>query len=459
MPGHKRRLAIDPLLKEIYGIDVTETKGFDDLHNATGIIKDAEKRAAECFGADETHFLVNGSTGGILAAVTASVSAEDFVIIAANCHRSVFNAVMLSGANPYIITPEEETLLEAYGGIEAGTVRDAFSQTNAKAVVITSPTYEGITSNIRQIAECCHENGAILIVDAAHGAHFSFSNRFPEDAVTAGADVVVTSVHKTLPAMTQTALIHISSACPSRDRIRRMLTVFQTSSPSYVLMASIDSMTELLMKQGEKLFGEYVRRLEAFYERAKSFEHLGILSTDKLTASGSADHDISKIVIRDTSETFSGKQISDLLESRYKIVAEMSAPSHVILMSSIADTDEGFDRLYRALSDLDRLTGENRHKKSAVKPAVKTATGRMLTADMKSAMFSKEYKTVPIEQSERMIARDLVTVYPPGIPVTIPGDVITHEAVKRLIDAKDNGLEITGLEGEEIAVIWERSST
>lgn len=458
MPGHKRRLAGDPLFEEVYALDITETEGFDNLHNAKGIIKEAEEKAAGCFGADETHFLVNGSTGGILAAITASVSDKDDVIIAANCHRSVYNAVMLSGARPYIITPEEETHFEIYGGIEEETVRDAFSHVNAKAVVITSPTYEGITSNIGSIAKCCHENNAVLIVDAAHGAHFAFSGAFPEDAVTSGADVVVTSVHKTLPAMTQTALIHISEKCSVKDRIRRMLTVFQTSSPSYILMASIDSMTELLNAQGDKLFGEYAKRLEAFYERSKNFEHLDLLSKEKLTAAGSADHDRSKIVVRDTTQTFTGKQLSDLLRSRHGIVAEMAGPSYAILMTAVADTDKGFERLYNALSDIDSLIKCDRPKEDTNHSAGRSAGGRMLTTDMRSAMFA-DAKTVPIDQAEGRIARDLVTVYPPGIPVTVPGDVITHEAVRKLIEAKNKGLGITGLEGEEIAVIWERSST
>ena len=239
MPGHKRMLAGDDLLGRIYGIDITETEGFDDLHNARGIIREAEDRAAALFRSDETHFLVNGSTCGILAAITGSVTSGDSLVIASNCHRSVFNGLMLSGAKPYIITPDPEAYFEISGGVSALSVERAIDEADGKrvAVVITSPTYEGITSDVEAIAGVCRKKGAVLIVDSAHGSHFGLSDDFPKSAVASGADVVITSVHKTLPAMTQTALIHINKDCPSKERIRKMLPVYMTSSPSYVCAA------------------------------------------------------------------------------------------------------------------------------------------------------------------------------------------------------------------------------
>ena len=355
MPGHKRRLADDETLREIYALDITEIPGFDDLHNAEGIIKEAEDRAARLFGSDETHFLVNGSTCGILSAIVGTVSKGDTVIAGSNCHRSVFNGIMLSGAKKVTITPDEESGFGICGGISVEAVTDALEKAdgNKTAVVITSPTYEGITSDIDAIAKTCHEHNAVLIVDSAHGAHFGFSEGFPKSAVATDADAVITSVHKTLPSMTQTSLIHINRNCPSRDGIVKMLSVFQTSSPSYILMSSIDSMTELLEKQGKELFASYEKRLDDFYKKAEKFNSLSVLTKDELTAKGSTDHDRGRIVITDKTGTFSGQKLSDILLKTYGLCAEKSEDTYVLLITSIADTDEGFERLTKALTDID----------------------------------------------------------------------------------------------------------
>ncbi len=483
MPGHKRRLAGDKLLEDIYGIDITEIDGYDDLHDAKGIIKEAEERAAKCFGADETHFLVNGSTGGILAAITAMAREGDAIVIAGNCHRSVYNAVMLSGAKPYVITPENEAYFEICGGISAEEVRAAIEKAqNPAAVVITSPTYEGIVSDISAVADICHKNNTVLIVDAAHGAHFGFSPSFPQSAVT-DADIVITSVHKTLPAMTQTALIHISGKCPGRERLRRMLSVFMTSSPSYVLMSSIDSLTDLLTKRGTELFDAYEKRLDDLYVKVGKLENLSILCKDKLTAAGSADFDRSKIVISDTTGTFTGGQLSAALKNA-GIYVEMAASSYVVLMTSIADTDEGFSRLYDALVRIndqigskvatpgkrnpvkrlwDRFVGKRiAGKLSLVSPGCEMSHRIEITEyenNMKAALFDDNAEYIPVELAEGRTAKDMVSIYPPGIPVTVPGEKITGEEVDRILSAIADGLEIKGLKEKEIAVLWEKSST
>ena len=463
MPGHKRSLADDDLLLSIYGIDITETEGFDNLHDAHGIIKEAEERCALLFGADETHFLVNGSTGGILAAVFGTVKAGDRIIIARNCHRSVYNAVMLCGAEPYIITPEKEDRFGIFGGITPNQVAEALEDTVSNrgrvAVVITSPTYEGVTSDVAQIAEQCHKRGATLIVDAAHGAHFGLSEGFPQSPVIEGADVVVTSVHKTLPSMTQTALIHISRNCPSKDRIRKMLPVFMTSSPSYVLMASIDSMTALLERHREELFDAYKVRLDDFYSKAEKFNNLTVLTKNRLSVSGSWDHDRGKIVVRDRTASYTGGMISRLLYEKYNICAEMATKEYVILMTSIADSDEAFNRLYEALSSIDKTIdpacGNGTFKCKEINTG---RTAGYLCGNMKEAMFSQA-ESVPARSAIGRIAAGFVSVYPPGIPELIPGEEITSETVDKIMDAAENGLEVIGLTDGEISVLWEKSST
>ena len=493
MPGHKRRLAGDPLLEQIYGIDVTETEDFDDLHDANGIIKEAEERAAKCFGADETHFLINGSTGGIIAAIYAAVTEKDHIVIAANCHRSVFNAVMLCGAKPYIITPEREAYFNIYGGVSVRDVADALDRIDNErgqnggrvAVVITSPTYEGITSDVSGIAGVCHEKNAILIVDSAHGAHLGFSDELPESAIPSGADVVVTSVHKTLPAMTQTALIHINGNCPCRERIRKMLTVFMSSSPSYVLMASIDSLTELLSERGGELFADLNRKLDVLYKKAEEFQALGVLCSDKLTVEGSVDHDRTRIVVSDRTGTYSGGDLYRMLFDEYGICAEMAGDTYVTCISSVADTDESFDALINALSDIDKKAGSrlfNYKARSFIGKIYDRFIGRIIARkylaedvhvpeegplervqkfdnNIRKCLFEEDREHVPIELAEGRISGDFVMIYPPGIPAAIPGRRISAGAVDELLRAREDGLKITGLDNGEMTVLWERSST
>ena len=487
MPGHKRMLSGDDLLRQIYGIDITETEGFDDLHNARGIIKEAEDRAAALFGSDETYFLVNGSTCGILAAITGSVTSGDSLIIASNCHRSVYNGLMQSGAKPYMITPDQEAYFEISGGVCVSSVDKALDEAdgNRVAVVITSPTYEGITSDVAAIADACHKKGAVLIVDAAHGAHFGLSDDFPHSAVASGADVVITSVHKTLPAMTQTALIHINRNCPSKERIRKMLPVYMTSSPSYVLMASIDNMTDLLEREGGRLFDEYSRRLDDLYKKAEDLKCLSVLCEKKLTAEGSAGHDKSKIVVSDMTSSYTGKQLSDMLRDRYGICAEMATQTYVLLMTSIADTDEGFERLVKALSDIDQKIEDMQvlpKTRSVIKKLYDSVVGSRIAHSLKTVpimeqgckedsdatsfdnrikevLFEETIEYIPVELSEGRTAADFVSVFPPGIPLAIPGRIISGEAADKILSALENGLEVTGLADKEIAVLWERSST
>lgn len=462
MPGHKRMLAGDGIFSDIYSIDVTETEGFDDLHEASGILKEAQDKAAELYGADETHFLVNGSTGGILAAICGTVTINDTVVVAANCHRSVWNAVALSHADIYVTAPEAEESFGICAGVDPASVKSALSDISREgtAVVITSPTYEGVVSDIAAIADICHSYKAVLIVDCAHGAHFGFDDDLPESPVKIGADVVISGVHKTMPSMTQTALIHINRNCPSKDRIRKMLTVFTTSSPSYVLTSSIDSMISLIGRSRKELFEPYVNRLNRFYEKASGLKCLTVLNRRMLTRKGSYDHDKGKIVVGDTTGRVSGRRLFDILYEEYSICAEMAGFSYVILMTSVADTDEGFNKVLDALFEIDSMIcrmPENGEKIAPV-PLPHLGEGRIKNR-MIEAIFAEDTEQVAVERSCGRIAKDLITIYPPGIPVTLPGQPVSAGAAQSISEALRHRLKITGLNNKEVTVLWERSST
>lgn len=510
MPGHKRRLIADSSLKSLYEIDITEIDDFDNLHDATGIIKEAQDLCAKVFGAYKSYFLVNGTTSGILSAVCGTVHEGDVVIMARNCHKCVYNAVMLSGADVRYIYPEQEAYVQVCAGITACQVEEAIKEvmsgktsagddfTGNILVVLTSPTYEGIISDIGAIADTVHKYNATLLVDAAHGAHLGFSKGFAQSAIKSGADIEVISVHKTLPAPTQTSVLHIAQNVRSMDRIEQMLKVFQTSSPSYPLMAGIDACIRLLDRKKDSLFSEYEERLNDFYAVAESLESLGVLSKDKLTRAGSIDFDYGKIVVYDKSQKYSGRQLYQILRETYHIQPEMASGSYVVLMTSIADDAKGFNCLKKALSEIDKsLTeGTNLPQKRNI---IAKICDRLIGKYIKNSLFSGDDKedylsrmarwgmiddiadssipvvvdsavntktamwshaeTIPVELAGNRISADYIMFYPPGIPIAVPGERLSDAIIDEILEGRENGLLINGLSSDgEIRVLWEKSS-
>ena len=263
MPGGKRNTEYASTSE----FDITEIDGFDNMHNAEGIIKNASDRAARLYRADKTLMLVNGSTAGILSAVCGATKRKGKIIVARNCHVSVYNALIIAQLEPVYVIPEVDESTGIYRGLTLEQVRKCVeSNRDAQAVIITSPTYEGVVSEVREIASYLHEKGIPLIVDEAHGAHFEFSEEFPESAVKAGADIVINSIHKTLPALTQTALLHISGNYVDYDKVERFWNIYQTTSPSYILMASIDRCMRIIEEQGDYIFKNYISKLKNLRE-------------------------------------------------------------------------------------------------------------------------------------------------------------------------------------------------
>lgn len=481
MPGHKRRLASSKELEAFYSIDITEIDDFDNLNEAEGILKEAKDRAARVFGADYAELLVNGTTVGILAAITGSVSFGDKVIAARNCHKSVYNGVMLSGADLSFIYPDQEEAIAINSGINAkelerilfnlqGEINNKKNGDNIRSlVVITSPTYEGVVSDIKEIAGICHKFNSLLLVDAAHGAHFGFAGDFPESAISLGADIVVTSLHKTLPSPTQTALLLISKSCHSKNQVIRMLRALQTSSPSYVLMSGIDECVRLLENKEERdrLFGEYAIYLNDLYKYADKLENISLLDKSVLRNPASCDFDKGKIVITDSSSRLSGKEIYDYLRLDYKLQPEMALHNYCLMMTSIADTKEAFERLKEALNDIDK-----RIDSIKVSDEIKDMTedepdhgerGKEETdkypLSMRELMWSKT-KWLPFEKCQGMISAGFVVPYPPCVPILIPGEIIDKKAYDRINTALSKGCNINGLsKDKEIEVLWEESST
>ena len=311
MPGHKRQM---DLLGDTspYSIDITEIDGFDDLHHADGILRDAQERAARIYHADETHFLINGSTVGILSAIFGVTQKGDTILVARNCHKSVYHAIDMNELNPVYLYPAFDSEAQLNTEISAEDVRTTLEKNpKIRAVVIVSPTYDGVVSDVEAIAEAVHEKGIPIIVDEAHGAHFGFHPYFPENSNTKGADLVIHSLHKTLPSLTQTALLHVNGDLVDRRRVKKYLDMLQTSSPSYVLMASIDACVELLEHKAEECFAPYVERLEYTRMRLSGLRRLKLIQTEHF--------DRSKLIISVKDTDLTSRQLSHILLEEYHL--------------------------------------------------------------------------------------------------------------------------------------------
>jgi len=349
MPGHKRNPEFMPSGLPC-GIDITEIRGFDDLHEPRGVLLETAELASKLYGSDTAFLLVNGSTAGILAAIGALAPPGGKILVTRNCHRSVNNAAALFGLSPVYLTLATDEASGVPCSVDPSAVKSALGKDpGIRLVVVTSPSYEGVVSDIGAIAAAANERGVPLLVDGAHGAHLGFSAGFPESPVRAGADVVVMSLHKTLPALTQCSLLHICTERANAAEIKRLLSVLQTSSPSYVLMASTDHCLRLMASEKERLFSQYEKNLERFREQLKPLKRLNILGGK----TGFFALDPGKIVIVTRSTALSGFELADILREEHKVELELACADYAIAMTSICDSVEGFDRLAAALLCID----------------------------------------------------------------------------------------------------------
>lgn len=441
MPGHKRQMNMMGAAAP-YEIDITEIGGFDDLHHADGILKEAQARAARVYHADETHFLINGSSVGILSAVIGVTNRGDTVLVARNCHKSVYHAIEMNGLNPVYLSPGVNPSVQFNTEVSAEDVRSALGRVpGIRAVIIVSPTYDGVVSDVEAISEAVHEKGIPLIVDEAHGAHFGFHPYFPENSNQAGADIVIHSLHKTLPSLTQTALLHMNGGLVGREKVRRYLHMLQSSSPSYVLMASIDSCVDLLENQREELFDPYTERLEKLRTRLAGLRRLRLEET--------ACYDRSKIVVSAGDTGLTGRELHRVLSDRYHLQLEMAAGTYVLAMTSVADTTEGMERLLTALEEIDGMTGtaQNSGLKYDI-PCLPRPDVVYNSFDIEEMKKSWQTAVLPWQDSVGRVAAEYAYLYPPGKPLIVPGERVSQEAADVLQWYYEMGFSVEGIKRE-----------
>ncbi len=437
MPGHKRRREIigdSP----IWSWDITEIPGFDDLHNAKGVIAELQSQAASLYGASYSRLLVNGSTCGILASISLCCQPGDSIIVARNCHKSVYHAIELKNLRGIYIVPAWSSHFPFSGSIRPEAVEVALkSCPQAKAVVITSPTYEGVISDLKSIAQICHSHGIPLIVDEAHGAHLAFTGKSAKSALTCGADLVIQSLHKTLPSLSQTALLHYNGNLFTPAELDHQLDIFETSSPSYPLLGSIDFCLNFL-SSGSSYFAAYLRNLFDLREALSLLQNLKVYSCEELEREADFCHsyDSGKVIIS-TEGYLRGQELAVILREKYHLEVEMAQRDYILALTSVADSREGFQRLVQALREIDASLLSVSPKAAAV-----------LSYDLPKPVFTvtealkRDREVLPFSSALGSISAEYVWVYPPGIPIIVPGETISREVLTFIAACEEGDLNI-----------------
>lgn len=486
----------------VYAHDFTEAKDLDDMHEPEMFIADSLAEMKKVYGTFATYMLVNGSTSGLMTAIHATCHRGDVILAARNCHKAVYNAICMLELEPEYIVPDyvdmrwhcganqsmsdrmtdargkddcetqEGTDIRGEGDRETPERTDILGDISPdkleraintmiadgrkpSAVIITSPTYEGVISDIRIIAEIAHRYGIYLIVDEAQGAHLNFMEGY-ETAMEQGADIVIESLHKTMPALTQTSLLHVMN--PKLDeRVRRYLQIFQTSSPSYIFMQSMEKAVAFGVNNKAE-FVKYGRRLEIFAEKCDSLRNIRLFRS--CDACKVFDHDEGRLVfvvrpgtVDGSGQIFTGVMLADILADRYGLIVEMASVSYVICISSVVDSADSYDILFKAIEEID-----NDLEHSVIvdgSRAMDIISGRR-SAVVPGKAWDELSEMVPLELSVGRISGAFVYAYPPGIPVLAPGEIVDERAVCGIDTMIRSGLNVSGVDDGCIAVLCEK---
>ena len=450
-PGHKGGIGISPILtnllgKDVFRADLTELAELDNLFTPQSVILAAQELAAEAFGAEKTWFLVNGSTCGIEAAILATCRTGDKIILPRNVHSSVISGLILSGAIPIFIYPAYNSDLDIAHSITPESLKTALAKhPDAKAVLIVYPTYNGVCGDLPAIAHITHQYNIPLIVDEAHGAHFHFHPDLPTSALTAGADLTVQSIHKTLGAMTQASMLHIQGNRIDIDRVNKALQLVQSTSPSFILLASLDAARQQMAIDGKKLLSQTLELANKARNEINQIPGLSILqSSDFLKL------DQTRLTVNVSQLGITGFTAEDLI-NEMGVTPEFSSLQNLIFIITIGNTESDIQNLIQKLFNLTQvksLTSECQPCKNKNDDMV----AHFMCISPREAFFANS-ETLPIEKTPERICAEIICPYPPGIPVLMPGELITKTALEYLQEIQKIGSFITGCADETLQTI------
>ncbi|MFD1777737.1 aminotransferase class I/II-fold pyridoxal phosphate-dependent enzyme [Fredinandcohnia salidurans] len=453
IPGHKKGAGIDPEFRNFIGdnalsIDLINIGPLDDLHQPKGIIKQAQDLAAKAFGADHTFFSVQGTSGAIMTMVMAVCGPGDKIIVPRNVHKSVMSAIVFSGAVPIFIHPEIDNTLGISHGITTDSVKKALEQhPDAKGLLVINPTYFGVAADLKKIVDIAHSYEVPVLVDEAHGVHIHFHDGLPLSAMQAGADMAATSVHKLGGSMTQSSILNVREGLVSANRVQTILSMLTTTSTSYLLLASLDVARRRLVTEGYDLIEKTIQLANYMRDKINEIEKLKCIGREILGSKATFDFDPTKLIISVKDLGITGSDAEVWLREKYNIEVEMSDLYNILCIVTPGDTKKEAELLIAALAN---LSEEVSHlSESRIVPEVLLPDIPVLALSPRDAFYS-ETEVVPFEESAGRVIAEFIMVYPPGIPIFIPGEIITEENLTYIQTNIEAGLPVQGPEDYEL---------
>ncbi|HSH36936.1 aminotransferase class I/II-fold pyridoxal phosphate-dependent enzyme [Schnuerera sp.] len=447
-PGHKGKNTLISWEDFIPQIDITEIPGMDNLHDPKGIIKESQALAAKTFGAKETIYSINGTTGGIYIALGGITNPGDKILIQRDSHKSIYNGAILNRLDIEYIHSNYNKSYGIFTGVDPYIIEEKLKKDQKiKIVILKYPNYYGICSNIKRIAKIVHKYGRILLVDEAHGSHFAFSDQLPTPALKAGADIVVQSIHKTLPSFTQTSMIHVGSNRVDIEKIKTMSSLYQTTSPSYLFMTSLEIARGYMEGEGRLRLKKNIELIRELTNQIDKISRAYVFTGDERDKT-IFDKDITKILFK--IDGISGPKLSKALRENYNIYLEMEDYQYCLALASLMNDERDFRILMEAIKEIAKIIVYE--KTDSIPMDIPTPE---IVLPIYKAFYSNK-KRLDLKEAIGKTSASFITPYPPGVPLICPGEIITEELVEYIGFLIDKSIEIVGFIGynkEKIEVV------
>lgn len=451
VPGHKKKKYTangEAFGERLVKLDANSMKPLDNIANPIGVIKEAELLMAEAFKADYAFFLVNGTTHGVQSMIMSACAPGDKIIMPRNVHKSAIKALILSGAVPVYVQPEINDDLGIANGITVEAVKEAIKENNdAKAIFIINPTYYGMTSNLKEIVRVAHENNMVVLVDEAHGAHFSFSEKLPLSAMEVGADIAAVSLHKTCGSLTQSSALLINERTIKKEKVKTILNLTQTTSASYLLMCSLDIARRDLALNGKEIFENIIRLADYAREEINKIDGLSTFGQSLINNRGVYNIDKTKLAVNVSDLGLSGLHVYDILRDEYKIQVEFGDTKNILAILGNGDNEQTVNTLINALKDI-----SVKHRTNETITSILDLHNPEVVISPREA-FYLDKKSISIKNALGEICGEHIMSYPPGIPIISPGERFTKEMIDYILFLKKEGSMLTGTEDPNIDFI------
>jgi arginine decarboxylase len=453
IPGHKKGVGMDQEFRAFMGdnvlsIDLINIAPLDDLHQPSGVIKEAQELAANAFGADQTYFSVQGTSGAIMTMIMAVCTQGDKIIVPRNVHKSVMSAIIFAGAKPVFISPTMDADYGIAHGITTRSVKRALEiHPDAKAVLVINPTYFGICTNLKEIVDLVHSYDIPVLVDEAHGVHVHFHDKLPLSAMQAGADMAATSVHKLGGSLTQSSVLNLKEGRVNPKRIQAIISMLTTTSTSYILLASLDAARKHLALHGHEMAEASIQLAQYARQQINKVEGLTCFGEEILGTEATYDYDPTKLTIHIRRLGITGYEVENWLRKEHNIEVELSDMYNILCLITPGDTKETVQLLIDALRQCAELNF--RQHGAAGDVLVKTPEIPHLSLSPRDAFYA-DTEVVPLKKAAGRIIAEFIMVYPPGIPILLPGEVVSQENIDYIVEHVQVGLPVQGPEDKTI---------